>query len=52
MSTHDRVEMAATSSGTLGEVAATVAPYDVIGVDEGQFFPDLIDFCESQAVRC
>jgi thymidine kinase len=23
--------------------------YDVIGVDEGQFFPDLVDFCESAA---
>jgi hypothetical protein len=52
VSTHDRVEMAATSSAKLADVTARVESYDVIGVDEGQFFPDVVTFCEAQAVRC
>ena len=26
--------------------------YDVIGIDEGQFFPDIVTWCEEMANRC
>ncbi len=33
----------------LKEVSSHVKDYDVIGVDEGQFFPDLVDAVEEYA---
>ena len=26
--------------------------FDVIGIDEGQFFPDIVNWCEEMANRC
>ena len=31
------------------EVNDLISEYDVIGVDEGQFFPDIVEFCEKAA---
>lgn len=49
MSTHDKTMLPAISAETLGEVAGALEQVDVIGIDEGQFFPDLVEFCEKQA---
>lgn len=46
VATHDRQTLAAWSCAKLNDVAHEVLRYDVVGVDEGQFFPDLISFCE------
>lgn len=48
--THDRQKHRAISCKEyLNDVHDECAGYDVIGVDEGQFFPDLVDFCEHMA---
>ncbi len=39
LSTHDKVHMAAKSVATLSEVENAAWHYDVIAIDEGQFFP-------------
>ena len=39
LSTHDQLHMAAKSVATLGEVENAVWHYDVVAIDEGQFFP-------------
>ena len=39
----------ATKAKTLESLRGNLDDYDVIGVDEGQFFPDLVDFCEYAA---
>ena len=35
----------------LGELQERAKDYDVIGIDEGQFFPDVVDWCEEMANR-
>ena len=50
MSTHDRSEMAALPVSALADVpASALEGIDVIGIDEGSFFPDIVSFCEAQA---
>ena len=39
LSTHDQLHMTAKSVATLGEVENAVWHYDVVAIDEGQFFP-------------
>jgi len=34
---------------TLAEVGETATDYEVIGIDEGQFFPDIVTFSEQMA---
>ena len=41
--THDKIEYEATFSHLLSDV--NVQPFKVIGIDEGQFFKDLLPFC-------
>lgn len=51
ISTHDKATCVAHHCSRLDEMNALVNDVDVIAIDEGQFFPDLIDFCESMANR-
>ncbi|CAI2380828.1 unnamed protein product [Moneuplotes crassus] len=47
--THDKVKMDAISCNELAEVSLNAEYYDVIGVDEGQFFEDIAEFSEKMA---
>lgn len=49
--THDKIRREATSCETrLSEISAKdLASATIIGIDEGQFFEDLPDFCESMS---
>jgi thymidine kinase len=49
MATHDKQTLPAVSAEMLEDVRAQLNQVDVIGIDEGQFFPDLVPFCEEQA---
>ncbi|KAL0023818.1 hypothetical protein WJX77_007908 [Trebouxia sp. C0004] len=46
LSTHDDVHMAAKSVLTLGEMENAAWHYDVIAIDEGQFFLDFVKRAE------
>jgi thymidine kinase len=48
MATHDRQTMPAFPCMKLAELPDPES-YDCIGIDEGQFFPDLVSFCEEMA---
>ncbi|KAG6959171.1 hypothetical protein JG688_00010194 [Phytophthora aleatoria] len=49
LSTHDKVFVEAMPVQTLTEVRPFLNEYDVIGIDEGQFYPDLVEFCQDAA---
>uniref|UniRef100_A0A8C5EDH3 Thymidine kinase n=1 Tax=Gouania willdenowi TaxID=441366 RepID=A0A8C5EDH3_GOUWI len=49
MATHDRNTMEAIPASCLGEVRRLALDASVIGIDEGQFFPDTVEFCEEMA---
>ena len=38
--------MPAVAADRLGELQERANHYDVIGIDEGQFFPDVVYWCE------
>nr|XP_054312648.1 thymidine kinase, cytosolic isoform X2 [Pongo pygmaeus] len=47
--THDRNTMEALPACLLRDVAQEALGVTVIGIDEGQFFPDIVEFCEAMA---
>lgn len=50
MSTHDKTEMCALPVSKLADVpASALVGVDVVGIDEGSFYPDIVSFCEEQA---
>ncbi|XP_036949179.1 thymidine kinase, cytosolic [Acanthopagrus latus] len=49
MATHDKNTMAAVPANRLGDVHSLALQACVIGIDEGQFFPDTVEFCEEMA---
>ena len=48
-STHDHFKMSATPAVVLADVRAKCMQHEVIGIDEGQFFPDVVEFAEEMA---
>ena len=44
--THEQVKFNALSCYNLKEQYQELIKYDVIGIDEGQFFPDLVEVCD------
>lgn len=49
LATHDRFTMQAVPATKLSEVHHEALKSAVIGIDEGQFFPDCVEFCEEMA---
>lgn len=49
MATHDKNTMEAVAAIRLSDVRAAALAASVIGIDEGQFFPDTVEFCEEMA---
>lgn len=49
LATHDRHTMSAVSTCSLADVFTEALNCCVIGIDEGQFFPDVVEFCEEMA---
>eukprot|EP01080_Neovahlkampfia_damariscottae_P009117 gene9117-1207_t len=49
ISTHDKEEMPAIPCDKLFDVESLLDQVEIIGIDEGQFFPDLLNFCEKYA---
>ena len=47
--THDRQALTAVPAKTLADVDNVAHAYDVIGIDEGQFFGDVVEYCEKWA---
>ncbi|XP_048221340.1 thymidine kinase, cytosolic [Perognathus longimembris pacificus] len=48
-STHDRNTMEALPACQLRDVVQEAMGVAVVGIDEGQFFPDIVEFCETMA---
>ncbi|XP_008945219.1 PREDICTED: thymidine kinase, cytosolic, partial [Merops nubicus] len=49
LSTHDRSTMEALPACLLKDVYQEALGSAVIGIDEGQFFPDIVEFCATMA---
>ncbi|XP_029949317.1 thymidine kinase, cytosolic [Salarias fasciatus] len=49
MATHDKYTMEAVPASCLADVRPAALRACVIGIDEGQFFPDVVEFCEEMA---
>ncbi|KAK3607427.1 hypothetical protein CHS0354_035121 [Potamilus streckersoni] len=51
IATHDRNTLPAIPSEKLSDLKHEAEQYDVIGIDEGQFFPDVVSFSDQMADR-
>ncbi|XP_005098053.1 thymidine kinase, cytosolic [Aplysia californica] len=49
IATHDRQVLPAVSADRLADLQSEALKHDIIGIDEGQFFPDIVSFCEKMA---
>eukprot|EP01147_Barroeca_monosierra_P007453 gene7453-531_t len=49
ITTHDMRQSAAVACSKLEEAREQANAFDVLGIDEGQFFPDVVEFCEGMA---
>ena len=49
IATHDQQTLKAISASKLRELKVNLEDFDVIGIDEGQFFPDVVEFSEEMA---
>ncbi|XP_065826518.1 thymidine kinase, cytosolic-like [Oscarella lobularis] len=49
ISTHDQQVGSALSCSRLLDVKMKIRDYSVVGIDEAQFFPDVVEFCEELA---
>ena len=49
--THEQETVNAISCNTLGEKMEELEKYDIIGIDEGQFFSDLVDVSEKLCLQ-
>uniref|UniRef100_A0A1B6CY01 Thymidine kinase n=1 Tax=Clastoptera arizonana TaxID=38151 RepID=A0A1B6CY01_9HEMI len=49
IATHDRCSLPAVSAVALSQYENEMDDFEVIGIDEGQFFPDVVEFCEKMA---
>ncbi|XP_064643080.1 thymidine kinase, cytosolic-like [Lineus longissimus] len=51
VATHDKQVLKAVGANELSEIKEEARKAEVIGIDEGQFFPDIVLFCEKMADR-
>jgi thymidine kinase len=51
IATHCGQTLPAVAADRLSELHHTAGQFDVIGIDEGQFFPDVASWCEEMANR-
>lgn len=49
--THDRNEYPAVNCRNIVDIMDTLLEFDVIGFDEGQFYPDIVDSCQNLALQ-
>ncbi|KAM7426030.1 Thymidine kinase [Porites harrisoni] len=49
VATHDRQTLRASACSVLGHIKQKAMDYSVLGIDEGQFFPDIVEFSEEMA---
>ncbi|RUS90083.1 hypothetical protein EGW08_002125 [Elysia chlorotica] len=49
IATHDKQVLAALPTEHLTDLYSEALKHDVVGIDEGQFFPDIVSFCDKLA---